>query len=301
MRWFLIVAWTALAAAAPASFRDCTDCPEMVRIPPGDLALGAAAADAEARPDERPTAVVHIRGFALARAPVTRDDYARFVAATGRQTSVGCAYAGRSWSKMDTISSWSNLGFAQEGNHPVVCVTYADAQAYVDWMSQRTGKRYRLPSEAEWEYAARAGETASYPGGRVIGHDVANFGAPKCCKEMAEGADRWLYTAPVDAFPANGFGVRDMLGNALEWVSDCYRPGYAGQPRNGRPFTTDVAFDAGQGKTLRSCDLRGLRGGDWGNPPAFLRFSARNYGPAPGYSLADYRSGGVGFRIARDR
>ena len=291
-----------MANAAPAPMRDCSDCPAMLPIPGGTIVVGAPPDDSEARADERPLSPpIQIRRFAMGRDPVTRDEFAIFVRETGRVFPRGCAYSGRSWSKMDDVSTWSDLGFAQAGNHPVVCVTWDDATAYAAWLSRRTGKRYRLPTEAEWEYAARAGTVGPYYGSTTIGHDRANLGAPQCCKPRAEGADQWDYTAPVDAFPANPWGLRDMAGNALEWVADCYRPGYRDQPRDGSAFATDISFDAGRGRTLRSCDHRGLRGGDWGNPPAFLRVTARNYGPAPGYTLSEYRSGGVGFRVARDR
>ena len=118
----------------------------------------------------------------------------------------------------DPKTSWRKLGFAQNDDHPVVCVTWQDAQDYVHWLGQRTGHKYRLLSEAEWEYAARGGTTTAYPWGSSATHEYANYGAAECCSGVASGRDRWLQTSPVGSFPPNAFGLHDMHGNVLQWV-----------------------------------------------------------------------------------
>jgi len=124
--------------------------------------------DERARPfeEEGPQQQVNVRRFAAGKFDVTRGDWAAFVSATNRPTRAGCSWTGRSGMKPDPKGSWHDLGFAQDDRHPVVCVSWEDAQDYVRWLSQRTGHSYRLPSEAEWEYAARAGTTTAYPGDR---------------------------------------------------------------------------------------------------------------------------------------
>lgn len=176
----------------------------------------------------------------------------------------------------------------QGDDHPAVCVSWNDAQAYVAWLRKRTGKPYRLPSEAEWEYAARARAATAYPWGDTASRAYANYGAETCCSERADGADRWLYTSPVGSFPPNAFGLYDMVGNAWQWVQDCYAESYATAPLDGS--AVDPA----------TCQFRVLRGGTWGDPPRLIRPAFRNWAPPPRWPSAwEYRSGGVGFRVAR--
>jgi formylglycine-generating enzyme required for sulfatase activity len=184
-----------------------------------------------------------------------------------------------------------------------VCVTWDDAQEYTRWLSQRTGYSYRLLSEAEWEYVARAGSTTPYPWGAAASHENANYGADTCCSPLTTGRDQWINTSPTGSFPANAFGVHDMHGNVLEWVQDCFAPTYSGLPTNGCAYETAVTLEmTGRFASMNgtsSCSYRILRGGDWNNPPAFIRSAYRNFGPGSGATLQDYRSAGVGFRIAR--
>lgn len=295
----------AMARDAPHIVRDCPDCPEMVIVPGGHFTMGASLDDHEARPDELPRREVTIGSFAMGRYHVTREDYGRFTADTARPARAGCAYSGRTGHAMDPDASWQHLGFFQDGRHPVVCVTFADATDYAAWLSKRTGKRYRLPSEAEWEYAARGGSTTPYPQGIELSHDQANFGAGTCCspKGVPGSADKWEYTSPVGVFPPNPFGLYDMQGNVLQWTADCYAPDLSLVPPDGSPASQDKMLKV-EGRFAwltgtTTCAYRVLRGGDWGNPPSFLRSSARNFAPARGYTLEMYRSGGVGFRVAR--
>lgn len=271
-------------------FRDCADCPEMVAVPSGRFVMGGASAD---EPSERPQHEVSVRAFAMGKFDVTRAQWAEFVTATNHAINGGCEWAGfpDDDAAATAAASWRNLGFEQRDDHPAVCVSWNDAQDYLRWLSKRAGHIYRLPTEAEWEYAARAGSTSAYPWGATASHDHANYGSDECCEEFTRGRDQWLYTSPVGSFPPNVFGLFDMHGNAWQWVQDCYADSYAGAPTDGS------AHDEA------NCQLRVLRGGTWGDPPELLRSATRNCAPPPPERWNpqwDYRSGGVGFRVARD-
>jgi serine/threonine-protein kinase PpkA len=160
-------------------------------------------------------------------------------------------------------------------------VSWGDAQAYAAWLSRRTGKPYRLPSEAEWEYAARAGSTTARPWGPELTRDRANYGAEACCAPAAVGADKWRFTSPVGAFPANRFGLYDMIGNVWQWVEDCGHDRYDGAPADGSAWV------------LGDCRTRMVRGGAWFQAPDSERSAARAADDA-GFRIAD-----IGFRVAR--
>ncbi len=185
-------------------------------------------------------------------------------------TDGGCTYRidDRSWGRDD---------------RPVISVNWDDAQQYSRWLSARTYNNYRLPTEAEWEYAARAGTTTPYPWGVKASHEYANYGKDDCCEGLAQGRDKWAdETAPVGQFPPNKFGLYDMHGNIDEWVADCWNDNYKGAPADGRAWTAG------------DCSIaRVLRGGSWLDTPEHLR-SARRYG---GSSTARFY--GNGFRVAR--
>jgi formylglycine-generating enzyme required for sulfatase activity len=161
-------------------------------------------------------------------------------------------------------------------------VSWADAQDFARKLSERTGKAYRLPSEAEWEYAARAGSATAYPWGAKASHDFANYGRDECCAGLAAGKDRWEHTSPVGQFPANAFGLHDMLGNVWEWVQDAYHPDYAGAPADGSAWTVNA--DPSQ---------RVLRGGSWYFNAAYMRVGNRYK------AAASDRVYFTGLRIAR--
>jgi formylglycine-generating enzyme required for sulfatase activity len=293
-------------------FHECRDCPEMVALPGGQFVIGSpideGGRDRPRALQEGPPRTITIERFALGTRPVTRGEWSAFVVATGRPPRRGCA-----WSALDgnarrdgsnEQATWTNLGFTQDDDHPVVCVAWTDAQDYVAWLSARSGHRYRLPSEAEWEYAARAGTSTAFPWGVDARRDRANYGAERCCSSLAEGADRWAYTSPVGAFPPNAFGLYDMHGNAMQWVQDCVAESYIDLPTDGSAYERDVplnltdpAFQRLVGQS--SCAYRILRGGNWGDPPALIRSAARNFGPPPGAALDRYASAGGGFRVAR--
>jgi formylglycine-generating enzyme required for sulfatase activity len=295
---------TLQAPSRPAAgFRDCAECPEMVSIPAGDFMMGSDATEQGRADREGPQRRVQVGQFAAGKFELTRAQWAAFASATNRETLTGCFYTARSGNSMDPIGSWRDTGFSQDDSHPVVCVTWDDAQDYTRWLSQRTGHKYRLLSEAEWEYAARAGSTTPYPWGPAPSHELANYGGDTCCSPLATGRDRWLHTSPTGSFPANAFGLHDMHGNVLEWVQDCFAPSYFGLPINGSAYEAAVSLEiAGRFASMNgtsSCSYRMLRGGDWNNPPASIRSAYRNFGPGAGATLQDYRSTGVGFRVAR--
>lgn len=260
-----LAAWPqASAARAPASppkiFRDCdTVCPEMVAIPPGQFLMGSPDKEPGRIADESPRHKVTLaRTFAVGRFETTFDEWDACVADGGCKPAEGQPLGG------------GDAGWGR-GRRPVINVSWDDAQAYVAWLSKHTGQPYRLLTEAEWEYVARAGGQTPYAGGQAPAPDQANF--------QASGLGK---TQPVGAYPANAFGVHDMAGNVWEWVRDCYATSYALAPVDGAP---NLGGD---------CVRRMLRGGAWNVPAPFLRSAAR------ARNKASLRDTDFGFRVARD-
>lgn len=265
------------------TFRDCPDCPIMVRVPPGEFQFGAVRyehlafnVDEDDGAREMPRQNVNIGyGFAVGQREVTRREFLEFVEATGR-SSDGCfAWNGTGWVKQASVS-WRNPGFSQSDLDPAVCVSWKDAKAYVEWLAGKTGKAYRLLSATEWEYVARANtQTARYWGDdhRLRNECFYANGADEMAADMLNlpptpgrifmCRDRHAYTAPVASFVANGFGLHDVIGNASEWTEDCFRKGYDGAPLDGSAWTRS------------RCERRTLRGGSWFSLPNELR-AARN-------------------------
>ena len=281
----------AAASDEPASpFRDCPDCPEMLVIPAGSFTMGSPASEEGREDDEGPQREVLISSYALGRYEVTRRQFARFVSETGHETG-RCAYwdveAGEA--KWGDDRNWRSPGFEQTDDHPVTCVSWEDAQAYVAWLSKTTGERYRLPSEAEWEYAARAGTTTRYFWGDesdsacsfANGHDVTGKRENKFAWTSFSCDDDHAQTAPVGQFDPNSFGVYDMTGNVWEWVEDKYHENYEGAPTEGSAWV------------VGNNSARVLRGGSWFYIPRYLRSANRiRYEP---YDRNSY----IGFRVAR--
>lgn len=289
-------------------FRDCEHCPVLVVVPAGDFIMGSLASEPGRYDEEGPQRSIHIRRLAVGKFDVTRGEWAAFASATHRKTIGGCTWsglAGKSTMAPNPDATWKALGFEQDDQHPVVCVTWDDAQAYVHWLSERTGHKYRLLTEPEWEYAARAGTSTPYPWGSGASHEHANYGAEECCSGKASGRDKWVGTSPVGAFPPNQFGLYDMHGNVMQWVQDCFAPtfSYAGLPTDGSAYSDVVVLelsgDLAAMNGTSSCAHHMLRGGDWADPPASIRSAARSFAPPPGAPLKNYRSAGVGFRVAR--
>jgi formylglycine-generating enzyme required for sulfatase activity len=232
------------------TFRDCNECSEMVVVPAGTFTMGSGA------PYEVPMHKVTIaKPFAIGRFEVTFDEWDRCVA------DKGCKF------KPDD----RGLG---RGNRPVVNVSWIDAKEFLGWLSGKSGKTYRLPSEAEWEYAARGGTTSAYWWGRDVGQGQAN------CKECAGSSA--LETMQVGSFKPNPFGIFDTAGNAAEWVEDCWNDSYRGAPQDGSAWTT------GQ------CNWRVLRGGAYDSPAKLVASSSRfRYDN-------DVRYPANGFRVLRE-
>jgi formylglycine-generating enzyme required for sulfatase activity len=283
----------ALPAPPGQPFTDCPDCPEMVVVPAGRFKLGSAASDGNHRVNEGPQTEVTIAlPFALMTTEVTRDDYAAFVLDTRRESEKGCFIADGGDGVSDPNADFMRPGIEQSGRHPVVCVSWTDAQDYAAWLSQKTGQRYRLPSEQEFEYAARAGRNGSWPWGEEPfaknGCRAANvFDASAKAKYpgIEDGLpcdDGFAQTAPVDALAANAFGLKGMIGNVWEWVADCYHPTYAGAPSDGSAWIED------------GCSERGTRGSGYLNNAWQSRFAMRDK------SGPNSREATLGFRLARD-
>jgi formylglycine-generating enzyme required for sulfatase activity len=277
---------------AVRGFKDCPECPELVLVPAGRGKIGAGAAEKSRETDDLPVRVVTVgRPFAMARHEVTRDEFAAFVEATGHRAEGGCY----SWSEsrwvLNPERSWRNPGFPQTGRDPVVCINFRDAQAYVRWLANKTGKRYRIPTESEWEYAARAGTESSRPWGEdpadacdyANGTDLAALRRPNANEfDYHDCDDGHIYTAPVGSFRANAFGLHDMIGNAWEWTVDCWVEGAPARPTNGRTAPPE------------DCGRRAVRGGAWNYTPSYLRSAARLKG-AVGVRIYN-----IGFRVVRD-
>ena len=290
-------------APAAAAARDCDVCPELATVPPGQFLIGSApdAAELDVTTGESPAVQLSFaRPFQVSRREITVGEFRRFVEATGAKAVPGCrVWSGGQWIQ-DPDRSWRDPGFAAapRDDEPVVCVSWDDARAYAEWLSSESGKRYRLPSEAEWEYVARGG--TSYPrywGERDSREDVvlsqacdyANvydvsaveaLGLPWPNARCSDGAPA---LAPAGRYKPNAFGVHDIIGNAREWVMDCYTASYAGRPQDARAWTW-------QG----GCELKGVRGGSFVSRPRDARAPARGAAPA------SHRQSDLGFRVVRD-
>jgi formylglycine-generating enzyme required for sulfatase activity len=236
---------------------------------------------------------VTLRAFAAGRFEVTRAQYAAFTRETGRAAIGGNCYtvnSARGWEQQQG-ATWQSPGFNQTGDHPVVCVSWEDAQAYVDWLNGKVaGRPYRLLSESEWEYAARAGTTSRFWWGDGEGDGCAYAnGADQAARSRfstwtwtVSCNDGHVFTAPVGfSGRENRFGLADMAGNVLEWVQDCYNNNYDLTPTNGAANTTG------------GCANRVIRGGAWSDSPQGLRSAYRNW------SSPSLRYNSIGFRLSR--
>lgn len=262
-------------------FQDCPDCPKMVVVPAGSFTMGSPASEKDRGSDEGPQRTVTIaKPFAVGKFEVTRDQFEAFMRDSGHDAGNKCWIWGGKESKQRAGMNFRNPGFSQGSDHPVACVNWDDAKAYVAWLSKRTGKAYRLLSEAEWEYAARAGTTTPFSTGRTITTQQANFDGNYTYNGSRKGQFRQK-TVPAGSFAANAFGLHDMHGNVWEWVEDCWNDSYSGAPSDGAA------------RTSGDCIQRVLRGGSWGSEPRNLR-SAVRFG-----SIARLRFNDSGFRVAR--
>ena len=283
-------------APAPAGLqagtvlRDCPECPELVVIPPGQFVMGMTPGTPGYDPDAGPAHTVRIgAALAVGKFEVIRAQFDAFLRDSGYVVrGGGCNTVRGGRFHLDPRASWRSPGFAQTENDPVVCVSWNDAKAYVGWLARKTGKAYRLLSEAEWEYAARAGTTTAqyWTEGDAGACRYASI-ADQSVTSVMPGlksfpcADGYAFTAPAGRFLPNRFGLFDMLGNVWEWAEDCWNEGYNGAPADGSSWTKGA------------CTERVFRGGSWNTGPASVHAGYRDR------EQPDDRHDNIGFRVAR--
>ncbi len=276
-------------AVPPAGtvLHDCPICPQMTVLPKGRFKQGARYDDRDAAAVEKPQHVVVVRTpFAMSTNEITVREFENFVAATGRAAE-GCTTFDGEWHYRPK-AGWKEPNFSQIDASPVTCVSWNDAVAYAEWLSGTSGHRYRLPSAAEWEYAARAGSEAARPwnssADACSAANVADRSAAHRYRRLRAFScdDGHVNTAPVGSFKSNAFGLNDMPGNVSQWTEDCWHESYAKAPIDTAP------------RPGGDCTERELRGISWASPPADARTSYRGHFPA------DYRSSAVGFRLVRE-
>ena len=244
-------------------YGDCQDaCPEMVVIPAGSFTMGSSDSEQGRGNDEGPQRNVNFtRTFAAGKFEVTFDEWDACVREHGCTQNPGNGGWGR-------------------GNRPVINVSWADAKQYTQWLSLKTGHQYRLLSEAEWEYVARAGTTTPFNTGTNINPTQANYDVAQSYAGSVTGVAR-NQTIAVGSYPANAFGLHDVHGNVWEWTEDCWNANYNGAPSDG------------SARASGDCGLRVVRGGAWGNVPQYLRSAHR------GRLTTGFRNNDIGLRAAR--
>ena len=241
-------------------FQDCAFCPQMVTLPAGNFVMGSLGNERGREGDEGPQhRVTILEPFAVGIYEVTFEEWEACV-------------LDRSCSRDPSDAGWGR------GRRPVIHMSWVDTQEYVTWISRKTGKQYRLLSEAEWEYAARAGTQTRYSFGNQISRDQANYDS-----NSSRIFERIKKTDRVGSYPPNRFGLHDMHGNVWEWVQDCWNDSYAGAPDKGQAWLSGI------------CSHRVLRGGSWFSDSDNLRSADRYWGPIRGRVESERR----GFRVAR--
>ena len=275
-----------------APWKDCPECPELVVVPRGSYMMGSPRGEKGRYRNEGPVHRVTLsKPIAVGVYEVTRGEWSVFASETGHSAGSSCLMdEGGQWKK-HSGSGWRNPGFSQEEREPVVCVSWEDTQAYVGWLSKKTGHAYRLLSESEWEYAARGGtSTSRYWGERRKGQCRHANGMDQAVKRrygdwnwiIASCDDGHAHTSTVGSYRPNEYGLYDMLGNVWEWVGDCWHDSYKGAPADGSAWTRG-----------EDCGRRVSRGGSWNYPPRNVRSAKRN----GSYSGAKHN--GTGFRVVR--
>jgi formylglycine-generating enzyme len=324
-----------------STFKDCDECPEMIAIAKGRYVMGIPRGEEERHQVPPPnfyrgepmTEITLTKNFAMAKLVVTRGDFARFVKETGWTfpDNKGCweSYGKplattnnirRDMGRPDIVASlnWLNPGFQQEDTHPVVCVAWIDIRAYLTWLSAKAGKTYRLPTEAEWEYVARAGTMTARPWGDedapACKHaNVADMSRAK--QYELDPSPYWIFqcddgfpnTAPVGSFPPNKYGLYDMIGNVWQVLEDCFEYTLDTIPRDGSPRISDPTKRRDPSFRIveptvgpyDKCDMRVSRGGSFDIMPYSVRTGYRSR-----FEIWRPDSGAVrlaieGFRVAR--
>jgi formylglycine-generating enzyme required for sulfatase activity len=270
-----------------STLRDCEHCPQLVVLPAGSTRIGAEGKGLEHVFETPVHTVTFEQPFAIGVSEVTRAEFAAFVEDSGSALG-GCRTVESQW-QVDTERSWERPGFEQTGEHPVTCVSWLDAQAYLAWLRRRTGENYRLASEAEWEFAARGDGSdttiwSSRPESVCQRTNVADMTVAQAYPGLTvfPCEDGFPHTAPVASGEANGYGLRGMRGNVFEWTQDCWNPSYHNAPGDG------------SAREIGDCNKRVLRGGSWFTAPSEQRLTFRNRFDA------SYRSNTFGFRVVRE-
>ncbi len=279
-------------SAAESDVGACVSCPAWVDVPAGEFLMGSDDDEPGREEDEGPVHEVSIaRPYRVAVHEITVAQFADFVSESGYELPAGCLYidteAGQ-WI-FDEQFSWRDPGFEQADDHPVTCVNWDDARAYADWLGERSGLPVRLPSEAEWEYAVRAGTTTS----RFWGDDEADgcefsnavdegVKAHFPSWKFAPCVDGFHYTNPVGHFTSNPWGIHDMPGNLWEWTLDCWNDSHVGAPGDGSARETGA------------CERRVIRGGAWDDEHEDLRSANRLAVPA------ERRYNTIGIRVVTE-
>jgi len=275
--------------------------PEMIVVPRGVFNMGSADDAQAAQENEKPQRQVRFsRGFAISRSEITVADFRRFIAASGYKTLAtrtrrSTVYDERGGNLVEHRGvDWSrdHAGARAIDNQPVLHVAFEDAMAYADWLSKQTGQRYRLPSEAEWEYALRAGRRGQHPWGegspaRLHGNltgdgDVSPRLRRRWGNALTNYRDGYWGPAPARSFAAEGFGTYDMIGNVAEWTLDCFHDSYRRAPEDGSAWVNP------------GCEERVVRGASWSSAPGNARSAYR----AP--AKADTRNARLGIRLVRE-
>lgn len=291
--YFSIVPIPVVDASESVGFRDCKQCPELIRIRPGSFAMGSTAeesAAAQVRPDraaaEQPKHEVRIaQSFAIGKYEITVAEFDVFARATGFTTPSCLVLKGKTWLP-DDKADWRSPSYAVTPRHAATCLSHNDFQRYLDWLSAKTGQRYRFPSEAEWEYVAVNGQRVSANKCRHGNAADAAFAAAFPLAEWRRNAcsDGHAAGSPVGAFQANKFGLFDLAGDVAEFAADCYAPNHNGAPVDGSARTAAPAI----------CALRVVKGGSWAAEPGMTRPAVRMAIPL------DVRGNGHGLRVVRE-
>jgi formylglycine-generating enzyme required for sulfatase activity len=283
---------TVLAGGEPtdvASLKDCPDCPELVVIPAGSFIMGSPDSEEGREAGELQHRVTISKAFAMGKYLVTKGEFRQFTRESGYAPEWKCFSIDEQDNMVESTQfTWETPGFDQTDREPVTCVDALDAEAYALWLSAKTGKPYRLPTEAEYEYAARAGTATSrywgdsqddgcaYANGHGFESEEAFFG------KMTQCDDGYIYTSPVGSYRPNAFGLYDMLGNVWVWLADCWHETYDDGP------------DSESAVSFPGCTERVMRGGSYISHFTSLRAAARHQ------AETEARFHNYGIRIARD-
>ncbi|MBU2580877.1 MAG: SUMF1/EgtB/PvdO family nonheme iron enzyme [Alphaproteobacteria bacterium] len=279
--------WFKPGAGQAEWFQDMVGGPEMVVVPNGSFMMGSPEDEPQRESWQTGTespqhTVTHPKPFAVGRHAITRGQFAAFVNETGHKTEGGAfVFDGSTWNR-DANASWRAPGFLQDDSHPVVCVNLDDAKAFATWLAKKTGKTYRLLTEAEWEYAARAGAMTPFWWGASITPSQANYNGNGVYKGGGAKGEWRKKTVPVASFEANPWGLFNVHGNCWEWCEDVWHDSYIGAPTDGSAWLQGGE----QGRRV-------VRGGSWFLNPGVLRSAGR------GRNGTGFRDYFLGFRLGR--